>query len=118
MTNNKKSTRYYSSRQEKQVAKVAGGKVVANSGATPFNKGDVRNEKCLFECKTSMTEKKSISIKREWLDKLEEEAFAMRKDYPVLVFNFGELTDNYYVINERTFKKFLKLMSEEDESLV
>lgn len=30
-------TRFYSNKQEKKVAKVVGGKKVANSGATAFN---------------------------------------------------------------------------------
>lgn len=33
---NKAATRYFSSVQEKAVAKAVGGKKVANSGATPF----------------------------------------------------------------------------------
>lgn len=33
---NKNSTRYYSNRQEKQVAKSIGGKQTPNSGATKF----------------------------------------------------------------------------------
>lgn len=32
------STRYYSNRQEKKVAKAIGGKQTANSGATAFSK--------------------------------------------------------------------------------
>ena len=32
---NKSSTRYFSSKQEKAVAKAVGGKKTANSGATP-----------------------------------------------------------------------------------
>ena len=47
---NKKPTRYYSSKQEKQVAKISGGKKVANSGATTFYKGDVSTDKILIEC--------------------------------------------------------------------
>ena len=33
-----------------------------------------------------------------------EEAFAMRKQYSALAFNFGPNTDNYYVIDEKMFK--------------
>ena len=113
-----KPTRYYSSKQEKSVAKVVGGKQVSNSGATPFLKGDVQTDNVLFECKTCTTEKKSFSIKKEWLDKNEEEAFAMNKRYSVLVFNFGPDTDNYYIINEKTFKKFLDFLKAESSDLV
>ena len=35
---NKKSTRYFSNKHEKSVAKAVGGKKTANSGATPFQK--------------------------------------------------------------------------------
>ena len=36
---NKSSTRYFSNKQEKHIAKELGGKQTANSGATPFYKG-------------------------------------------------------------------------------
>ena len=99
------NTRKYSSKQEKYVAKKLGGRVQPNSGATPFMKGDVVMDNWLLECKTQMTDKKSITIKKEWLDKLEEERFAMRKPNMALVFNFGPGQENYYVINEKTFKQ-------------
>lgn len=38
------NTRKYSKKQEDRVAKVVGGKVNANSGATSFFKGDVRTD--------------------------------------------------------------------------
>ena len=53
-----KNTRYYSSKQEKAVAKVIGGRTTANSGATDFSgKGDILTsgnyeESFLIECKT------------------------------------------------------------------
>lgn len=97
-------TRFYSSRQERAVAKAVSGKKVANSGATAFQKGDVTTNNILIECKTCVEEKKSFSIKREWLEKNKEEAFEMGKDYSVLAFNFGPDTANYYVIDEKLFK--------------
>ena len=36
-----KPTRFYSTKQEKAVAQAVGGKQTANSGATPWQKGDV-----------------------------------------------------------------------------
>ena len=104
MTNNKKSTRYYSSRQEHKVAKALNGKLVANSGACNFVAGDVTTDKFLIEAKTCVTEKKSFSIKKEWLEKNKEEAFEMGKSYSALAFNFGPDSDNYYIIDERIFK--------------
>ena len=108
------STRYYSSRQEKYVAKTLGGSVVPNSGAIKYGAGDVQLDNCLIECKTSKTIKKSVSIPNEWLDKLEEEAFSVRKPYYALAFNYGPDQDNYYIINERLFKQFLAYISEQD----
>lgn len=105
MTRNRNSTRYYSSRQEKSVAKSLGGKVVANSGACRFNAGDVVTDNWLIECKTTTaTCKASFSIKREWIEKNKEEAFAMRKSYSAIAFSFGENEPNYYVIDEKLFK--------------
>jgi len=101
-------TRYYSNKQEKQVAKAVKGKKVANSGATAFLKGDVTTDRVLIECKTCTSEKKSFSIKREWLEKNKEEAFEMGKEYSVLAFNFGENTPNYYILDEKTFKEFME----------
>ena len=117
MTNNKKSTRYYSGRQERKVAKALNGKLVANSGASDFVAGDVTTDLMLLECKTCVENKKSFSIKKEWLEKNKEEAFEMGKDYSVLTFNFGPDSDNYYVIDERLFKmlnKFLIFLEEEN----
>ena len=113
-----KPTRYFSSKQEKSVAKFVGGKVVANSGATLFSKGDVKLDNMLIECKTKVNPTNSFSIKKEWLEKNEEEAFAMGKDYSALCFNFGDLhnTKNYYVIDENLFKKLLNTIKEENEN--
>lgn len=98
-------TRFYSNKQEKQVAKVVGGRQTANSGATAFSKGDVSTSDWLIECKTSTSEKASFSIKREWLYKNKEEAFAMNKDHNALCFDFGPNTERYYIVDEKTFLK-------------
>lgn len=110
---NKNSTRYFSNKQEKSVAKYIGGKQTANSGATKFVKGDILTDEWLIECKTTMTPKKSFAIKKEWLDKNKEEAFAMHKNYNALAFNFEPDGKNYYVIDEKLFK-YLKERIEED----
>ena len=106
-------TRFYSNKQEKHIAKVTGGKQTANSGATAFSKGDVRTDNFLIEAKTVTKEQKSFTIKREWLDKNEEERFAMGKDYSALAFNFGD-DENFYIISEKLFVKLIKLLKEEE----
>lgn len=100
---NKRATRYFSNKQEQSVAKAVGGKQVSNSGATPFHKGDVSTKNILIECKTSTTEKQSFSIKKEWLVKNDEEAFAMGKFYSALAFDFGD-GENHYIIDEELFR--------------
>lgn len=102
MTHNKKSTRYYSGKQEKRIAKAVGGTIVPNSGAIKFGAGDVRTDKWLFEAKTKTSESQSFSVKKSWLDKNKEEMFAMGKEYSALVFDFGD-GNNYYVLDEKTF---------------
>ena len=109
-----KPTRFYSKVQEKNVAKVIGGRTTPNSGATPFSKGDVVTEDWCIECKTATTAKVSMSIKREWLDKINEEAFGMGKQYAAVAFNYGPGTDNHYILDERTFKKVVELLHNAD----
>ena len=106
-----KSTREASSRQEKAISKAIGGRRTSNSGATKFDKGDLKTEKFLIEAKTCMTPKNSFSIKKEWLIKLKEEQYAMSKMYSSLCFDFGDEKDRYYILDENTFnyiKDFLE----------
>lgn len=106
-----KSTRYYSSQQEKRTAKNLGGKTVANSGAPSFCGGDVKLDNFLIECKTKTSESQSMSIKKEWLEKTKEEALAQRKRFYSLAFDFGA-KDNYYIIDEKTFKYFINILND------
>ena len=101
--------RYFSKKQEKEVAKQLGGKTVSNSGATRFDKGDAQTKDFLLECKTATKQQKSFTIKKEWLLKKKEEAFAMGKDYNALVFDFGD-SKRYYIIDEKTFKIVQELL--------
>ena len=110
----KDSTRYVSDKQEKRTAKNLGGKVQISSGSSAFLKGDVVLDTCLVECKTCMKPKQSFSIKKEWLEKINEQCFAMRKRYPILAFDFGE-DENYYILDEKTMKKFVEFLDSEKE---
>lgn len=102
-----KPTRFYSNKQEKAVAKAVGGKQVSNSGATNFNKGDVTTQDVLIECKTCTKPQSSFSVKKEWITKNREEAFAMGKSYSAVVIDFGE-SEQFYIIDEKMFKKLLE----------
>lgn len=110
--NNKESTRYYSDMHEKSVCKALGGNQTANSGANKFTKGDVIiPDVMLIECKTSMTEKNSVSIKKEWIEKNKEEAFSNRLNNSCVCINFGPETENYYVISEKLMKVLVETLS-------
>lgn len=110
-----KPTRYYSNNQEKRVAKKLNGKKQPNSGATNFIKGDVELKHFLLDCKTVTTPKKSVSIKKEWLDKIKQEAFAMGKNNSSICFNFEPNGQNFYIIDERTFQYLIQKMEEDYE---
>lgn len=110
-----KSTRFYSDRQEKQIVKKIGGKQSSNSGATSFSKGDIKTKDFLIEAKTVTTVKDSFSIKKSWLIKNKEEAFAMNRRYAALAFNFGPDEENYYIINEKLFKELVKYIEGNEE---
>lgn len=112
------NTRKYSKTQESKIAKSTKGKRQPNSGATMFMKGDVVTDQFCIECKTAMTEKQSISIKRDWIDKLKEEAFAIGKPYWAVAFSFGGLNnpENFYIIEERLFKQLQEYLEGEEDA--
>lgn len=109
-----KPTRYYSNLQERDVARKLGGKQVGGSGSSIRSLGDVRvGSKILLECKTTMTEKTSYSVKKEILEKIRKEARIMGRYFSILAFNFGPETENYYVIDEDTMKFLVDKINEE-----
>lgn len=117
MTKNKESTRYASSLQENYIAKVLGGKVCCNSGAGKWSKSDVRIDEASLsvECKTSMSPKSSFSIKKEWITKQKEEAFANRLSNTAIAISFEpEGKENYFLINERLMKFLVEKLEEID----
>ena len=117
MTNNKCATRYYSNKQEKSVAIALNGKLTPNSGASKFSGGDVviKEASMLIECKCAMSEKNSVSIKKEWLEKNKNEGFSCRLPNNAVCINFGPDSNNYYVINERLMKFLVDKLVEENE---
>lgn len=106
----KKSTRFYSSKQEKKVAKNLKGFVTPNSGATPFIKSDILLDDWCIEAKTKTKDSDSMSIKKEWLEKNLQESLFMGKKYNALVFSFGPNSKNYYIVDEDTFKEFIETL--------
>lgn len=117
MTRGEISTRALAAKQEKRIAKETGNKVVPNSGATDFFKGDIKGDLFLIEAKTQMKKQKSFSIKEEWIYKLKEETFASGRPYWSLAFNFGgyDNPENLYIIDQETFNLLQRLAKEELE---
>lgn len=99
----KRPTRFFSKAQEEAVAKEVGGIRQLNSGATPFAKGDVKSMQFLIECKTKTKPSDSISIKKEWIEKLVQESLFEGKENWALAFNFGPNEQDYYVIDGHLF---------------
>lgn len=107
-------TRHFSSRQEKNVAKAIGGRVVANSGATRFDKGDVRDSSFLIECKTKTKDSESFTIQKHWFEKNLEESIYMKVPHTAIAFNFGPNSKNYYAVDEQTFLLMKELLDKYD----
>lgn len=117
---NSKPTRHYSSRQEQAVAKAVGGRQTANSGATPWQKGDVLTKGAngfLLECKTKTTASDSISIKKEWFIKNRQECLLTNTPHQAVVFNFGPDEENHYIIDEYLFQFLKDKLDELDETI-
>ena len=111
-----KPTRWYSNKQEKAVASAINGKQSKNSGATLFDKSDVKTDLFTIECKTKTTNSESFTIKRAWFEKQIKENIQMGKKYSAIVFNFGPdapYNENHYIINEQLFQILLNYLETE-----
>ena len=95
--------RYKSCQQEKRIAsRFNDGRQVIGSGSTPFLKGDVITSDLFIEAKTKARESKSITVKKEWIQKAKEQMYQMRKDNFALALSFGDGKD-YMLIESEYF---------------
>ena len=117
MAKNKDATRYFSDLHEKSVCEALGAIQQPNSGAVTFRKGDAvqKAASLLIECKCSMSDKNSVSIKKEWVDKNKEEAFTQRLYNSCIAFNFKPNGNNYYVIDEKLMQFLVEKLVEENK---
>lgn len=81
-----------------------------NSGAIWFDKSDVVSKNFRIEAKTKVKPSKSITIKKEWLEKIEKEAFLTGK-IPTLVFSFGDGKD-YFILTDEDFYRIAEKLNE------
>ena len=113
---NKDATRYFSDKQEKYICSLLNATKTPNSGAGLWRKGDAFQEEAslLIECKTVEKDKKSFSIKKEWLEKNDEESFMQRLNNSCIAFSFGPDQRNYFVIDEKLMKFLVEKLIEEN----
>ena len=76
-----------SDKQENRLAEKSGGRRQPASGALPFAKGDVITGELLIEAKA--TSKKSLSVKKSWLEKITMEAERVQR-VPCLAIHFDD----------------------------
>lgn len=102
-----------SNKQEKQIAKMVGGRVQSNSGGTRFGGGDVHTKTVFIEAKTPTVDKNTFSIKKDWLDKAREQAFEQNKTSYALAFRFGPEQPDFFVIDAKLFRELVNYLEEE-----
>ena len=109
-------TRTRSSAQEKTVAKEVNGQRTPNSGATDFGgKSDVHTKTWSIECKTKMTDCDSISMKKDWITKLQHEAVFDGTKYTAIAISFGPSSDNYYIIDKFLMQELMNYLETKNE---
>lgn len=89
--------------QESEVAKKLCGNIVAGSGCGRFNCGDVQTDTCLIECKTVTKDQTNFTIRKEWIDKMQEQAYEAGKELSALAFRFEPEGEDHFVVSEDTF---------------
>ena len=104
----------YSASQENDIARLLGGRVQSNSGGTRFGGGDVQTAAFFIEAKTPTKEQTSFSIKREWINKMSEQAFEQGKYHYALAFRFAPDGSDYFVINSRLMRELVKYIEGDD----
>ena len=109
-----KPTRTFSKKQETDIATATGGQRTPNSGATTWSKGDVLTEQFLLEAKTKTTHADSIKINKEWFEKNKQEMAFMGKPHSAIVFNFGPVEENHYIIDEYLFLELLEYLKDKE----
>lgn len=92
------TTKTKANKQEKKLAKDLNLKLTPNSGSTAFRKGDMYTNQFLIESKS--TDHESISLKKSWLEKIEEEAILEGKT-PLLILEIKGR--RYFVLRERDY---------------
>jgi hypothetical protein len=107
----KRSTKFYR-KNEAEVMKRIGLKPTKNSGAGWIEKSDGQSELCICELKS--TDKKSISVKQEYLNTLEYNAAVSHK-IPVFAFQFLNKDEVWVAIKEDEFREYMKYKEQQKQ---
>lgn len=111
----KRPAKDYSLCQENEIAHLLNGKVQPNSGGTKFGGGDVHTRTFLIEAKTPTKCQTSFSIKQDWIDKMQEQAFEQGKQHSALAFRFEPDGEDFFVIDSRTMRSLIDMYEYEME---
>ena len=103
----------YSQSQERDIARMLGGRVQSNSGGTRFGGGDVLTKNFFIEAKIPTKDQTSFSIKKEWIEKMKEQSFEQGKSSSALAFRFSPDGEDYFVINSRLMKLLVEYFEKE-----
>lgn len=103
------TTKYFSNKQEKDVAKKFNARKVVASGAIWFSKADVRSSEFLIECKT--TGKTYYSLTAKIWEKIEKEAIKDHMRTPLMVIDFEHGKDRLIVFRTKDFDMDINDMS-------
>jgi len=99
---------------EKKLAKKFGMKQTISSGSGVWEKGDLKSVDFVGESKK--TQQDSISLRREWLEKIQIEAKNKNKEW-FLHIGFTDISDkeliNGVVISEKLFQMILDIIKTE-----
>jgi hypothetical protein len=106
----KLDARKASQKQEQRISKnmtkyIEPAYVQKASGAMFNRKSDIISKRFRIEAKTKATPSKSITLKREYFEKINMEAWETGK-IPVLSFSFGDGHD-YYILDEHDFMRIV-----------
>ena len=109
-----KTVKECSLEQEQRISKLFGAMRTPRSGGGPWKKGDALSGTFFIECKTTLKPSLSYSVNKQVLDKMEHERAEMHKPFSALAFTLGEQREDYFVLDKRTMKGILHIMSDID----
>ena len=105
----------YSVYQEVEIARYLGGRVQPNSGGTKFGGGDIHTKSFLIEAKTPTKSQSSFAIKKEWVDKMKDQAFEQGKIYSALAFRFNPEGPDFFVVDRQLMGLLVQFLEEENK---